>query len=94
LPINYIKDKRTVGVIREYPERNLVEVAEPIGVILSLTPDHKPHFHRALQVHHGDQNAQRGHFQSSSEGLELLLRGGEDHVRDAAVKHGAPEGSF
>ncbi len=39
---NYIKDKRTVGVIREFPERNLVEMAEPIGVILSLTPITNP----------------------------------------------------
>ena len=30
---NYIKDKRTVGIIREFPERNLVEMAEPIGVV-------------------------------------------------------------
>ena len=35
---NYVKDKRTVGVIREFPDRGLVEVAEPIGVILSMTP--------------------------------------------------------
>ncbi|RJP68754.1 MAG: bifunctional acetaldehyde-CoA/alcohol dehydrogenase [Candidatus Abyssobacteria bacterium SURF_17] len=39
---NHIKDKRTVGVIREYPERNLVEVAEPIGVIFSITPITNP----------------------------------------------------
>src|SRR5215467_13980054 len=39
---NYVKDKRTVGVIREFPERNLVEVAEPIGVIFSLTPITNP----------------------------------------------------
>ncbi len=39
---NYIKDKPTVGVIREYPERNLKEVAEPIGTILSITPITNP----------------------------------------------------
>src|ERR1022692_4068824 len=39
---NYIKDKRTVGVIREFPERNLVEVADPIGVIFSITPITNP----------------------------------------------------
>src|SRR5437588_7017843 len=27
---NYVKDKRTVGIIREIPERNLLEIAEPI----------------------------------------------------------------
>src|SRR6202142_1458855 len=39
---DYIKDKRTVGVIREFPERNLVEIADPIGVIFSLTPITNP----------------------------------------------------
>jgi len=39
---NYVKDKRTVGIIREIPERNLVEIAEPIGVIFSLTPTTNP----------------------------------------------------
>jgi acetaldehyde dehydrogenase / alcohol dehydrogenase len=39
---NYVKDKPTVGVIREFPERGLVEVAEPIGVIFSLTPITNP----------------------------------------------------
>src|SRR5207237_9075320 len=39
---NYVKDKRTVGTIREFPERGLAEVAEPIGVILSLTPITNP----------------------------------------------------
>ena len=39
---NYVKDKRTVGIIREFPERNLVEMAEPIGVLFSLTPITNP----------------------------------------------------
>ena len=39
---NYIKDKRTVGTIREFPERDLVELAEPIGVIFSITPITNP----------------------------------------------------
>ncbi len=39
---NYIKEKRTVGIIREFPDRNLVEIAEPIGVIFSITPITNP----------------------------------------------------
>ena len=79
---NYVKDKRTVGVIREYPERGLVEVAEPIGVIFSLTADHQSDLDRALQVHHGDQDAQRGDLQPASQRVAVLLRSGADHVRD------------
>ncbi|HEY9786670.1 MAG TPA: bifunctional acetaldehyde-CoA/alcohol dehydrogenase, partial [Candidatus Obscuribacterales bacterium] len=37
-----IKDKRTVGVIREFPEDNMVEIAEPVGVILALSPVTNP----------------------------------------------------
>jgi acetaldehyde dehydrogenase / alcohol dehydrogenase len=37
-----IKDKKTVGTIREFPEINMVEVAEPMGVILALAPVTNP----------------------------------------------------
>lgn len=37
-----IHDKKSVGVIREFPEDNMVEVAEPIGVILALAPVTNP----------------------------------------------------
>ena len=39
---DYIRDIRSVGVIREFPERGLVEVAEPIGLIFSMTPITNP----------------------------------------------------
>ena len=39
---NYVRDKRTVGIVREFPERNLSEIAEPIGVLFSLTPVTNP----------------------------------------------------
>src|SRR5438552_9583228 len=34
---DYVRDKPSVGVIREFPERGLIEVAEPIGLIFSIT---------------------------------------------------------
>ncbi len=39
---DYLKDKRTVGVIEEDPERGLQYVAEPIGVVLALLPITNP----------------------------------------------------
>ncbi len=39
---NQIKDKRTVGIVREFPEDNMVEIAEPMGVILALSPVTNP----------------------------------------------------
>jgi acetaldehyde dehydrogenase / alcohol dehydrogenase len=39
---DYLKDKPSVGVIAEDPERGIQEVAEPIGVVLALTPITNP----------------------------------------------------
>ena len=39
---DYLKDKRTVGVIGEDPERRIEYVAEPIGVVLAVTPITNP----------------------------------------------------
>jgi acetaldehyde dehydrogenase/alcohol dehydrogenase len=39
---DYLKDKRTVGVIAEDTERNIQEIAEPIGVVLGLLPITNP----------------------------------------------------
>lgn len=35
---DYLQDKKSVGVIDEDVERNIVHVAEPIGVVLAITP--------------------------------------------------------
>ena len=39
---DYLKDKRSVGVIDEDPARAITYVAEPIGVVLALTPITNP----------------------------------------------------
>jgi acetaldehyde dehydrogenase/alcohol dehydrogenase len=39
---DYLRDKRSVGVIEEDPERGLQTVAEPIGVVLALLPITNP----------------------------------------------------
>jgi acetaldehyde dehydrogenase/alcohol dehydrogenase len=39
---DYLKDKKTVGVIREEPERNLRYVAEPVGVVMAILPVTNP----------------------------------------------------
>ncbi|MGN6131132.1 MAG: bifunctional acetaldehyde-CoA/alcohol dehydrogenase [Nocardioidaceae bacterium] len=39
---DYLRDKRSVGVIDEDVERNIVRVAEPIGVVLAVTPVTNP----------------------------------------------------
>ncbi len=90
---NYVKDKRTVGVIREFPERGLVEVAEPIGVILSLTPITNPTstvlFKCIMAIKTRNAAIFSPHpnaWRCCAEAVRIMY--------ETAVKHGAPEGVF
>jgi acetaldehyde dehydrogenase / alcohol dehydrogenase len=90
---DYIKDKRTVGVIREIPERNLVEIADPIGVIFSLTPITNPTstvlFKCIMAIKTRNAVIFSPHpnaWRCSSEAVKIMY--------ETAVEHGAPEGVF
>jgi acetaldehyde dehydrogenase/alcohol dehydrogenase len=90
---NYIKDKRTVGVIREFPERNLLEIAEPIGVIFSITPITNPTstvlFKCIMAIKTRNAVIFSPHpnaWRCCSEAVRIMY--------EAALKHGAPEGVF
>ena len=90
---NYVKDKRTVGIIREFPERNLVEMAEPIGVIFSLTPITNPTstvlFKCIMAIKTRNAFIFSPHpraWRCCSEAVRIMY--------ETAVKHGAPEGVF
>ncbi|MGE4365687.1 MAG: aldehyde dehydrogenase family protein, partial [Mycolicibacterium sp.] len=39
---DYLRDKKSVGVVEEDIENNIVRVAEPIGVVLAITPVTNP----------------------------------------------------
>src|SRR5580698_1936394 len=90
---NYVKDKRTVGTIREFPERGVVELAEPIGVILSLTPITNPTstvlFKCIMAIKTRNAVIFSPHpsaWRCCSEAVKIMY--------ETAVKHGAPEGVF
>lgn len=90
---NYIRDKATVGAIHEFPERGLVEVAEPVGVIFSLIPITNPTstvlFKCLMAVKTRNAVIFSPHpnaWRCASETVRIMY--------DAAVKHGAPEGVF
>ena len=90
---NYVKDKRTVGVIREDPEHGLVELAEPIGVILSLTPVTNPTSTVLFKCIMAIKTRNAVDLQSAPGGMALLRRGSTDHVRDSGEARSAG-GSF
>ena len=90
---NYVKDKRTVGVIREFPERGLVEVAEPIGVIFSITPITNPTstvlFKCIMAIKTRNALVFSPHpnaWRCCAEAVRIMY--------ERAVQHGAPEGVF
>ena len=90
---NYVKDKRTVGIIREFPERNLVEMAEPIGVIFSVTPITNPTstvlFKCIMAIKTRNAVVFSPHpkaWHCCAEAIKIML--------DVAVKHGAPVDVF
>jgi acetaldehyde dehydrogenase/alcohol dehydrogenase len=90
---DHIKDKRTVGVIRDIPERNILEMAEPIGVLFSLTPITNPTstvlFKCIVAMKTRNAVIFSPHpkaWRCCSEAVRIM--------REAAVKHGAPEGVF
>ena len=90
---DYVKDKRTVGVIQEFPERGLVEVAEPIGVIFSLIPITNPTstvlFKCIMAIKTRNAVIFSPHpnaWHCCHEAVRIMY--------EAAVKHGAPEGVF
>jgi len=90
---DYVRDKRTVGVIREFPERGLVEVAEPIGLIFSITPITNPTatvlFKCIMAIKTRNAVIFGPHpkaWRCCQEAIRIMY--------EAAVKHGAPEGVF
>jgi acetaldehyde dehydrogenase / alcohol dehydrogenase len=90
---DYVKEKRTVGIIREFPERNLVEMAEPIGVIFSILPITNPTstvlFKCIMAIKTRNAVVFSPHpkaWRCSSEAVRIMYQ--------TAVKHGAPEGVF
>src|SRR5437868_2620788 len=90
---NYVKGKRTVGAIREFPDRGLLEMAEPIGVIFSLIPITNPTstvlFKCVMAIKTRNAVIFSPHpnaWRCSSDAVRIMY--------EAAVKHGAPEGVF
>ncbi len=90
---NYVRDRRSVGVIREFPERGLVEVAEPVGLIFSLIPVTNPTstvlFKCIMAIKTRNAVVFAPHpkaWRCCQEAIRILY--------ETAVKHGAPEGVF
>jgi acetaldehyde dehydrogenase/alcohol dehydrogenase len=90
---DYIRGKRTVGVIREDPQRGLVEFAEPIGLIFSITPITNPTSTVLFKCIMAVKTRNAVIFGPHPKGWRCCA----EAVRimyETAVEHGAPEGVF
>ena len=88
---NYIRDEKTIGVIREDRERKIIEVAIPMGVVAGLVPSTNPTsttiFKALICVKAGNAliiSPHPGAMNCIGETVRLL--------NAAAVEAGAPEG--
>jgi acetaldehyde dehydrogenase/alcohol dehydrogenase len=90
---NYVRDKRTVGVINDFPERGLIELAEPIGVVFSIVPITNPTatilFKCIMAI-----KTRNAFIFSPHPRATKCTRAAVEIMYEAAVKHGAPEGVF
>jgi acetaldehyde dehydrogenase/alcohol dehydrogenase len=90
---NYIRDKRSVGAIREFPERGLVEVAEPIGLIFSLIPVTNPTSTVLFKCIMAIKTRNAVIFGPHPKAWHCC-REAIGIMYETAVKHGAPDGVF
>ncbi len=90
---NYVRDKRTVGIIRENPERGLAEVAEPIGVVFSIAPITNPTATILFKCIMAIKTRNAFLFSPHPKAWKCC-REAVRIMYEAAVKAGAPEGVF
>jgi acetaldehyde dehydrogenase (acetylating) len=86
-----IKDLKTVGVIRHDKEKNIIEIAEPMGIVAALIPSTNPPstmmFKALISVKARNAIVASPHpraFQCTAEAAQVLA--------DAAERAGAPRG--
>lgn len=88
---NYIKDMKTIGVIKEDLEKKIVEVAAPVGVIMGIIPSTNPTsttiYKSLISVKSGN-----GIVFSPHPNAARCTFAAAQVMHEAAVNAGAPEG--
>ena len=88
---NYIKDMKTVGVIKEDAEKKILEVGAPVGVIMGIVPSTNPTstviYKALISLKSGNAIVFSPHPSASR-----CTFAAAQVMHEAAVKAGAPEG--
>lgn len=86
----YLKDKKTVGIINEIPEEGIIEVAHPVGVIAAITPATNPTVTPLGNFMHAIKG-KNAVIVSPSPRAERTTTETIKLIREALAKNGAPE---
>jgi acetaldehyde dehydrogenase (acetylating) len=89
----FIKGLKTVGVIREIPERKIYEIAEPVGVVAAVIPSTNP-TSTAIYKILISLKSRNTIVLSPHPAARKCIRATADLMRDAALAAGAPEGAI
>ncbi len=90
---DFIKDMKTVGVIREVPEKKLYEIAEPVGVVAAVIPSTNP-TSTAIYKILISLKARNTIVLSPHPAAKRCICATAEIMRKAALAAGAPEGSI
>ena len=80
---------RTVGVVEEDPERGLVKIAKPVGVVAAIVPNDRPGCHAAGQSAAGAEGSER-HRRGPASSDEDTTAAVVEYMRSACTQVGAP----
>lgn len=86
----YLKDKKSVGVINEIPEEGIIEVAHPVGVIGAITPATNPTVTPLGNFLHAIKG-KNALIVSPSPRAEKTTTDTINLIREALAKNGAPK---
>jgi acetaldehyde dehydrogenase (acetylating) len=87
----FIRDMKTVGIIREIPERRVVEIAEPVGVVAAVIPSTNPTSTAIYKILISLKSRNAIVLSPHPSAARCILRTTEI-MKQAALGAGAPEG--
>lgn len=88
-----VKNQKTVGIIEEIPERGLVRICKPVGVIGSLVPSTQAEMHPILQAINAVKARDAIIFSPHPRGKDTALKVVE-YLRAIMKRYDAPEDLF
>jgi sulfoacetaldehyde dehydrogenase len=88
-----VKHAKTVGIVEEIPEKGLVRIAKPVGVIGSLVPSTQAEMHPIIQAIFGVKARDSIIFSPHPRGKKTTKKT-VDLIRSVMKKYGAPEDLF